>query len=163
MPVSRDMIRAWVRPGAVMRERLAEPVREDRAFLFLLAACGLVFVAQWPRLARQAYLEGEALEPLMGAALMAWVFIAPLLFYGLAALSHLVARLAGGRGSWYGARLALFWSLLCVAPVWLLHGLTAGFIGPSAALTGVGLALLGLFLWIWIASLAVAERGMEAA
>ena len=142
-----------------MAERLAEGRREDRAFAFLIAACALIWVAQWPRLSREAHLTEAELQPLMGGALLGWLLIAPILLYGVAALSHIAARLVGGRGTWYGARLALFWSLLAVAPAWMLHGLTAGFIGPGPALSIVGAALVAAFLWIWINALLVAERG----
>ena len=157
MSVTRDIPRAWARPRAVMAEHLARGAQEDRAFVFLFLGCLLVFVAQLPRLSREAFLAGEDLMVLMGGTLMAWVFVAPLLFYGLAALSHVAARVVGGRGSWFGARLALFWSLLAVSPAMLLHGLTAGFVGPSAALSLIGLLTLVAFGWIWLNSLIVAE------
>ena len=157
MSVTRDITRAWARPRTVMAEHLARGAHEDRAFIFLFIACVLVFVAQLPRLSREAFLTGGDLMVLMGGTLMAWVFVAPLLLYGVAAVSHLIARLVGGRGTWFGARLALFWSLLAASPAMLLHGLTAGFIGPSAALTLVGLITVGGFGWIWLNSLIVAE------
>lgn len=157
MSVTRDIPRAWARPRIVMAEHLARGAQEDRAFVFLILGCLMVFVAQLPRLSREAFLTGADFMVLMGGTLMAWVFVAPLLLYALAALSHLVARALGGRGSWFGARLALFWSLLAVSPAMLLHGLTAGFVGPSTALTLVGLVTLGAFGWIWLNSLIVAE------
>ena len=89
---------------------------------------------------------------------MSW----PLMAYGLAGLSHLVARAFGGRGSWYSARLALFWTLLATTPAWLLHGLVAGFIGPGPALQAVGGLLLVAFLTIWSLTLREAERAPEA-
>ena len=71
----------------------------------------------------------------------------------------MVARALGGRGSWYGARMALFWSLLASSPLVLLNGLVAGFVGAGPGLTLVGLAWVGVFLWFWFAGLRVAERG----
>jgi len=135
-------------------------VREDRALIYLIVACALAFVAQWPSLARAAHLApGIPLNARLGGALMGWMIIAPLGFYALAALSHLVARTLGGHGSWYGARVALFWTLLVVSPLWLLLGLVAGFIGPGATLKATGLALLVAFVAIWGNGLYVAERG----
>ena len=43
--------------------------------------------------------------------------------YLVAGLSHLIARLVGGRGDWYRARMALFWSLLASTPLILLNDL----------------------------------------
>ncbi len=144
-----------------MRRHLAAGVREDRALGFLVVACLLIFVAQWPRLARQAHLDDTVpLQALIGGALMGWIFIAPLIFYAIAAVSALVSRFAGGRGDWYRARLALFWSLLAVSPLWLLNGLLAGFIGAGPVVTVLGLAVLAVFLYLWGAALVEAETDL---
>lgn len=163
MPVTTDILATYRGPRRTLRRLLADGQREDRALIVLMAACLIIFVAQWPPLARQAHLEGQDLNPLLGGSLLAWVFIAPLMFYGLAALSHLVARLLGGQGSWYGARIALFWALLAASPLILLHGLVAGFIGEGPQLTVVALAWLAVFLWFWFAGLVEAERRRAAA
>ncbi len=98
---------------------------------------------------------------LMGATLLAWLFIAPVMFYVIAALSHLVARLFGGKGDMYGARLALFWAFLAASPLILLHGLVAGFIGPGPQLLGVGAVWMVVFLWFWMAGLIQAQRAEQ--
>jgi hypothetical protein len=165
MSVSRDIVATWRRPRAVMRRLLSQGRREDRALAFLIGACLLIFVAQWPRISREAYLSGDAGPPLeaqLAITFFAMLMIWPLLAYALAALSHLVARLLGGRGSHYAARLALFWALLASTPAWLLHGLVAGFIGPGPAERIVGAALLLAFLAIWGMCLREAEKGPEA-
>lgn len=161
MPVTSDITATYRGPGRVMRRLLSMGQREDRALAILMSACVLVFVAQMPRLAREAHVTGQELNMLLGGTLLAWVIIAPLLLYVIAALSHVVARLFGGRGDWYGARLALFWSLLAASPLLLLHGLVAGFIGPGPALQGVGFLWLVVFGWFWISSLRQAERPPE--
>lgn len=157
MPVTTDIVATYRGPRRVMRRLLDRGSREDRALAILIAACVLVFIAQWPRLAREAFLTERELNPLLGGALLGWIFIAPLLFYLLALLSHGLARLAGGCGSAYGARLALFWAFLAASPLLLLHGLVAGFIGPGPGLTAVGLIWLAVFGWFWIAGLREAE------
>lgn len=158
MPVTKDITATYLRPARVMRRLLAMGQREDRALIILMVACVIVFVAQMPRLAREAHMTGQDLDMLMGGALLGWLFLAPLFFYALAGLSHMVARLVGGKGDWYGARLALFWALLASTPVLLLHGLVAGFIGQGPQLQAVGFIWLVLFLWFWIAGLRQAER-----
>ena len=157
MSASRDIPRAWARPRAVMAEHMARGVGEDTAFVFLMVGCALVFVAQLPRLSREAFETGGDFMFLMGGTLMAWLFVAPLVFYALAALAHLVARAMGGGGTWLSARVATFWALLAAAPAWLLHGLVAGFIGPGPQHQVVGFIALAGFLWIWLNSLSVAE------
>ena len=164
MAVTTDIVRTWRRPRVVARELLAQGQREDRAIAYLLIACFLVFIAQWPRLSRKAAgfdlapgAEAPELTQLMAYEFMAWIMIWPLVFYLLAAISHVVAKVLGGQGSWYGARVALFWSLLATVPILLLHGLTAGFIGPGLQTNVVGAVWLCAFVVIWIQSLREAE------
>jgi len=161
MAVTRDILASYRRPGAVILRRTAGPVREDRALITVIVACMLIFVAQWPRLSRQAFETGQDFDTLLAGALQAWLFIMPLALYGLAALSHMVARLMGGRGSWWEARMALFWALLAASPLWLLWGLVAGFVGPGTGLDIVGLIALVAFLTIWILGLWAVERQSE--
>ena len=164
MAVTDDIVRTWRGPRAVMRDLLAHGRREDRAFAYLMAACFLIFIAQWPRLSRRAQgfelpegAEQPVLEQLVAYEMLSWLIVWPLLFYGLAALSHLAARAIGGQGTWYTARLALFWSLLASVPVLLLHGLTAAFMGPGTELSIVGGIWVLAFGTIWIQSLREAE------
>ncbi len=161
MPVSHDILRAYVRPRTVMKERLSQGHREDVALAYLMGACVLIFVAQWPKLRRDAYLETSVdFQSLMAANLMAWVIVAPLLFYGIAATFHVMTRVFGGQGTWYTSRLALFWSLLALSPLMLFHGLSAGFIGPSPALTFVSALVVAGFVWLWGNAMIVAEKGV---
>jgi hypothetical protein len=166
MSVSRDIVATWRRPRAVMRRLLSQGRDEGRALAFLIGACLLIFVAQWPRLSREAHLAGESGPPLeaqLGITFFAMLMIWPLLAYALAAASHLVSRLFGGQGTHYAARLALFWALLASTPAWLFHGLVAGFVGPGPAETVVGGLLLLAFLLIWGMCLREAEASPEAA
>ncbi|MFK7881301.1 YIP1 family protein [Roseobacter sp.] len=158
MAVTRNITATYRNPGKVLRGMLSLGPREDRALAYLMAGCVIVFVAQMPRLAREAHIEGTELNMLLGASLMAWVFIAPLMLYCLAAASHVVAKLFRGRGSYYGARLALFWALLAASPLMLLNGLVAGFIGPGLELQIVGFVWFLAFVWFWVGGLIAAER-----
>ncbi len=163
MSVTRDIVATYRGPGRVVARLLTMGQREDRALAILMAACTIVFIAQWPRLARQAHLDPSIeLQMLLGATLLAWVMIAPLLIYVLAYVSHLVARVLRGRGSAFGARIALFWALLASSPLILLQGMVAGFIGPGPALTLVGVIWLVVFAWFWLAGLLQAEWGRDA-
>lgn len=158
MAVSIEILRSWRNPRAALRRQLASGATEGRALAYLMGACGLIFVAQWPRLAREAELAPEVpLDARLAGALLAIVFVLPLVFYGVAALSHLVARLFGGRGSWFGARLALFWTLLVTVPLFLLRGMVAGMIGPGPALVATETVVVAGFLIHWLLALAEAE------
>ena len=158
MSVSQDIVATYRGPGAVVRRLLSRGQREDRALAILMAGCLMVFVSQWPPLARQAHIDGAELNPLLGGALLAWLIIAPLLLYALAAGSHLVAKPMGGQGTFYGARLALFWALLAASPLFLLNGLLAGFVGPGTGAKAVEFISFITFLWFWFAGLRAAER-----
>lgn len=155
--MSTDIVRTWVRPGHVMRNHLAMGVREDRAIMFLMVACGLIFVAQLPRLSRTAHLTGDAIDKLVAYEFLAWVMIWPLGFYAIAFVSRMIAQVLGGQGTPYGARLSLFWALLASVPAALLYGLSAGFIGPSQGTTLAGVIWLGGFLLIWMICLRESE------
>lgn len=144
-----------------MRRLLADGQREDRALAILMAGAFLAFVFQLPRLSRQAHLQGEDLTGLMANTLFACLFFLPLIFYGIAAVSHLVAKIFGGKGTWYGARLALFWSFLAASPLMLLNGLVAGLMGPGVELQIAGLIWFLVFSTFWFINLRVAESAVE--
>jgi Na+(H+)/acetate symporter ActP len=159
MSVTSDILRTYRAPRAVLRGILAAGPREDRAIAYVMLACLIIFVAQWPLMSREAFENPEVpFEARLGATLIAWLFAMPLVLYGLAGLSHVVARLFGGKGSWYSARIALFWTLLAVSPLMLLRGLVAGFIGPGVQMTVCDGIVTLAFLVLWSISLIEAER-----
>jgi hypothetical protein len=159
MTVSTDLVATWRRPRQILRQHLARGQSEAFAFTLLLVFLILAFVGQWPVAARDAF---EANEPSALPRILALAYGVLILIpvaYAVAALSRLVARALGGHGTWYRARVALFWALAATGPLLLLQGLVAGMIGPGPALTAVtwvgGLA----FLWLWATLLHEAERG----
>lgn len=153
MGIVPDILRGWRDPAGLMRAKLGQG--EGAALAVAMGACALIFVAQWPRLAREAHLTPEVpLEALLGAALLGLVFVLPLFLYALAAVSQIVARGLGARIDGYGARIALFWALLCVVPLLLLHGLAVGFLGQGAAVTLLGLLVVAGFGYLWLRMLA---------
>ncbi|MEM8978171.1 MAG: YIP1 family protein [Pseudomonadota bacterium] len=158
MPVLNDITASYRRPGTVMTRLLSMGQREDRALVILLGGCLLMFISSLPRLAREVFLTSGDLTQRAAYEFVAWMLVWPLILYGLAALSHIVAKLFGGQGTWYGARLALFWALLAATPIALLYGLTAGFIGPGIQKTLVALLWCAVFIWFWGTNLRVAER-----
>ncbi|MEZ5797139.1 MAG: YIP1 family protein [Paracoccaceae bacterium] len=158
MAVTSDILATWRSPRAALRRHLARGVSEPFAFSLLLVFLILAFVSQWPLAAREAHLAGEpsALPRMLPRALAVLALIP--LWYGLAALGHLLARALGGQGTWYGARIALFWALATVSPVMLLQGLVAGMIGPGPAFWLVSAVLAAAFLWLWLTMLHESEK-----
>ncbi len=151
-----DIVRTYRGPHRVVRAHLARPASESRVLLFLLLALVMAFIGQWPVLSRQAHVSEQPMAGLMMGTLLALLATIPV-FYLLAALGHLVAKAVGGKGSWYGARLALFWALLAISPLMLLQGLVAGFMGQGPQLLPVSVVVFAVFALFWSAGLRVAE------
>lgn len=168
MAVTTDIMRTWRSPRVVMRELLAHGQREDRAIAYVMAACLILYVAQWPRLKRIEELQlmgpdgASEFQMNAGIAFFAMLIVWPLGLYIIAAITHLVAKLFRAKGTHYSARLALFWAFLATTPVGLLHGLTAGLIGAGAATNLVGV-IWGVALFvIWSQCFRVAEGETHA-
>jgi len=179
MALTKNIAAMYRRPRQVIRGLLSMGQREDRALMFLALGCLLMFVAQWPRLAREANENpaigteicgsadplttacdpvNEATQALVGSALMGWIFIVPVMCYLIAGLTRLIARVLGGKGTWYSARLALFWALLAATPMWLLNGLAAGLVGPGIEVSATGTIATGVFFLFWMIGLIETER-----
>lgn len=158
MALTSDIVESWRRPRVVLRRHLGRGTSEAFAFALLFVFLLLAFVAQWPLAAAHAFAAGEpSALPRMLAVGFAVLALIPF-WYAVAALSHVVARAFGGKGGWYGSRMALFAALVSIAPLMLLQGLVAGMIGPGTGLTVIR-GLVGLsFLYIWINMLIEAER-----
>ena len=160
MSIALDIARTYRAPREILRRRAAPPASEPRALAVLMAGCLVMFVAQWPVLSRAAWEDPSIpLDARLGGALFGWMIIAPLAFYALAGVTHLVARLLRGIGTWYEARMALFWALLASGPLWLLNGLMLGFLGQGAAATLIGAVAGVAFLVFWGAGLFEVEKG----
>jgi hypothetical protein len=163
MAITDDIVETYRRPRAVIRRKLAAGPREDRALAMLFGACALIFVSLWPGLSRAAHLDPtQPLDARMAGALLGSVFLVPLFAYCLAGISHWTARRFGGNGSYFGARLALFWAMLASAPIMLLQGLAQGFLASGPILVLIGILVLLIFLYLWLAMLIEVERNDPA-
>lgn len=159
MSVTSDIVESWRRPRKVLRRHLARGKSEAFAFSLLFVFLLMAFIAQVPATARVTALNPDMpMSPQLLARALGLLVTIPF-FYGVAALSRLVGKAAGGQGSWYGARLALFWALVAVTPLVLLVGLVAAMIGPGPQLTAVGIVAFAGFLLQWIIGLMVVEKG----
>lgn len=168
MAVTTQILRSYRHPRRVMRDLMAANAvdnrPEARGLVYLLLGCVLIFVGQIPGLVAMGDGGPDAApqDARLAITFFAWVFIWPLIFYALAGLSHLVARLMGGRGRGGDARLALFWSVLTVSPLFLLRGL-AEIAGNAAAFLAINLVIAAAFVVIWAACLIEAERAPQEA
>ncbi len=147
MSVVLDIVRTYRAPGEVQARRMSGPPREDRALAVLMGACSLIFIAQWPRLSREAFLDPSIpFDARMSGALFGWLMVMPLLFYGLSLILKVVFSAFQMHVDGFRLRSALFWALLASSPLWLLTGLMAGFAGDGAGPVIAGLLALGSFL-----------------
>ncbi|SNT74359.1 hypothetical protein [Paracoccus seriniphilus] len=148
---------SWWAPRRVVRGLSAMP---ERVKLVVLMVAMLIFlIAQAPLRAREAQLDPSVpFEARMSGALLAVLFLMPLLAYALASLLSFVLRLTPWRLSAEDSRLALFWALLAVSPAMLLWGLVGGMIGPGPALTLVQIVAGLGFLGIWCGGISALAR-----
>jgi hypothetical protein len=153
MSVTRDMAATWRRPGRVAARHLERGASEPRLLAFVMGGSLLMFVAQWPRLARESHLSGTPMGEIIGGEIMRLIFLLPLFLYLIALLSHWVMRGLKGQGTAFAARLALFWAFLASGPLLLLVGLVSGFVGPGMQLEMTKLIYWLVFLWFWSAGL----------
>lgn len=147
----------WRAPGRAVRglSGLSEPA----LLALLLGTMAVYFVAQWPAHARAAALDPSVpLQARLGGALMATMFLMPLMVMTVALISGLIARLVGLPLDPRAARLALIWALAATAPVMLLAGLVQGLMGAGPALSLVH-ALAGIaFFVFWFAGIRALAR-----
>lgn len=158
MPLTQDIVQSWRHPRAVVRRLTDRAPSEPFAFSLLTTFLLLALVAATPKLAREAYLHPETtlVQRLYAAGLGLLVTIP--IWYLLAALGHVAARAFGGKGSYYGGRIALFWAMVTIAPGMLLHGLVQGFLGLTSLSTGLGVLVAIGFLALWLGMLQEVER-----
>ena len=151
------MVRSYRTPRVVVRGLNHGPRREARILVYLVIACGLFFVAQWPAIARDAHLDdSQPFEARMSGALFGVMFMAPLVFYAIGGVLTLFMRLFVAGLDGFDVRLALFWALLVVSPLSLLQGLVTGIIGLGLEAQLTGILVFVVFLSVLVAGLRVA-------
>lgn len=157
------MAAAYPDPRGSMARQIASGLAEARALFYLMAGCGILFVASVPNALRAAR-DIEADEPVsaaLGAHLFGYLFLAPVLLYGAALVVHWIASGFGGRGTALRARTAVFWSLLLAGPLALaiaLVGVVAEVAaGPAVLPWAEILSYAGFAFWLWILAACLAE------
>nr|WP_237168290.1 hypothetical protein [Paracoccus shandongensis] len=150
-------MQSWWAPRRVVRGLSAMP--EGSKLAVLMAAMLVFLIAQAPAHARLAQLDPSVpFQARMGGALLAVMFMMPILAYAVASLVTILSRLTPWHLRQEDSRLALFWALLAVAPAMLLAGLVEGMVGQGPALAVVQ-AICGIgFLVIWGAGIAALAR-----
>ena len=138
MSIVSNVLHTYRSPSKAFELMYARPANEATSLGYLMGACFLTYVAQWPYLARQAHLEEFNLQTSLAASLLAWLLIAPLLLYTLAIVLYFFHKLFKGSKSSAQIRMGFFWSFLAATPIMMLFGLVKGFLGDGTAVSIVG-------------------------
>ncbi|MGB0960360.1 MAG: YIP1 family protein [Halocynthiibacter sp.] len=160
MSITARMKTAYLAPRRSVRQLLQDGVGDQQILGFVMIACLLFFTAKVPELSKTAHLnsEGPAFSTLVLGAFMGAMFFAPLFFYALAGVQRLVAKVVGGKGTWFSARLSLFWSLLLISPFVLFRGLLVAFNSNQAQATTINSIIFWVFLALWGAAIWECEK-----
>ena len=163
MPVVNDIVQTYTTPRNIFQSRLELTVTEGRAYAYLLAGCFVQFIARLPELANTHLFNDSGISFVAASSgnFLGLVVFGPFLFFLLAGIANLLARLANRRCSWRNSRVVLFWAFLAVSPLALLNGIASAAIGVellSWILQGAqGLA----FLFFWVLGMSVASTFHE--
>ena len=116
-----------------------------------MGGCFISFIAQWPAQSRQAFINQQPVDELMGAILLSNLFLLPLIFYLFSAIIFIFARIFKSNILGAELRLIIFWSYLAAAPILLLVGLVEGFFGKNYQYyTVAGLWLLVFLAFVYV-------------
>ena len=159
MPVTQDITRTYRGPRRVVRDLYALGPREDRAIMWLMIGCFLMFLSRLPGLQREAVETGADFQQATIYAFFTLLMILPLVFYLIAGLAFGITKLIRPAITGYGARVAIFWGWLAATPIALFYGLLVGFNGLEHPGTiAIGALWLICLLWFWISGLAEVSK-----
>ena len=148
----RDISQSYRAPSRPFARQLREGVSESRVLAYLMISVAVIFIAQLPRLSREAHFDPTVeMDARVGAAILGWLFMMPLALYATSFVVVIIQKILRMEAHAFTTRMALFWSLLVSTPIWLLQGMVAGLIGVGPALTSVNI-VLAIVLVVMIAS-----------
>lgn len=150
---------------ASARARLAARPRDAELLMLAFLVSGVGFVTGLPGAAQTAagIDQPDALIGVLAGRAFAALFLVPLFLFALSGVLHLGARLFGGAGDFYAARVAVIWAVVLALPLVVLNGLASAMMlyvsGPAVQVSAGIISLLssGAFLWILAGCLAAAE------
>ena len=153
--------KGWIIPsqilicGLIFWMSLIDPTTQ--LLQIFIIACVISFLARLPGLVELHKVSdlNQPLQAFLTASLVTGIFFAPIFFYVLAAISHLIAKLVGGQGTSQSARLALFWSLIAMQPLLILTQTLGTLIGPNMVTQMMSFVAGAFFLWVWITGIRV--------
>ena len=129
MSVVTSISKTYHKPIQTYSKMFAAGASEKENLAYLVGGCVISFVAQWPAQSRQAFINQQPINELMGAILLSNLFLLPLFFYLFSIIFYFCANILGSNILAVELRLIIFWAYLATAPILLLVGLVEGFFG----------------------------------
>ncbi len=160
-----EILRAYGGLRLSMRKQLDRNLGEEGLLALLVFGCFVVFLSFLPRLFATDLSQSP--DQSIAAGVIMWFFVVmfflPLLMYGIAWISHFVAKAFGATSSNKSARHALFWTLSVLSPILIAKAILAsafiqigGDLGQNM-LNALNIILAVAILRIWGAMLAEAK------
>ena len=146
MSVVINISKTYYKPIQTYSKLFATGVSEKENLAYLVGGCVISFVAQWPAQSRQAFINQQPVDELMGAILLSNLFLLPLIFYLVSAIIFIISKIFKSNILGVELRLIIFWSYLAATPILLLVGLVEGFFGKNYQYYTVAGLWLSVFL-----------------
>ena len=147
MSVVFNISKTYYKPSQTYSKLFAAGASEKKNLAYLVGGCVISFVAQWPAQSRQAFLNQQPVDELMGAILLSNLFLLPLIFYLVSAIIFIFAKTFKSNIPGAELRLIIFWSYFAATPILLLVGLVEGFFGKNYQYYTIA----GLWLLVFLA------------
>ena len=112
MSVVINISKTYYKPNQTYTKLFAAGASEKENLAYLVGGCVISFVAQWPAQSRQAFINQQPVDELMGAILLSNLFLLPLIFYLVSAILFIFAKTFKSNILGVELRLIIFWSYL---------------------------------------------------
>ena len=155
----KEIAGTYFRPKTVIRNKLRSTT-EGQAFAYLLLGCILHLCGRIPRLQSDT-VSVQSDVPFYGALvanLFGSIFLAPFLFYLVAAFVRILIKIIGIEVSWLHSRMALFWTVLIVFPLAFINGVVWSLTNSEKLYSICQIILLFVFLGFWVKALYVSYQ-----
>ena len=151
MSVVINISKTYYKPIQTYSKLFAAGASEKENLAYLVGGCVISFIAQWPAQSRQAFINQQPVNELMGAILLSNLFLLPLIFYLVSVIIFIFAKFFKSNILGVELRLIIFWSYLATTPILLLVGLVEGFFGNNYQyylVAGLWLSVFLIFVYL---------------
>lgn len=147
-------------PRKTIKKQLDAEVSEERNLFFVMFFAVMSLLAQLPTIAIEARSSEESFANLTALKLASFIFVTPLVLYGIAFIFNQAMRFFGGHANGAQARRVLFWAAVTSIPFLLLSGLING-LGAEKYAVIISIVTVLVFLWQWGIGMHEAEFSIQ--